>query len=138
MAWVKFQFLAAAVLMLAGCGPSAEDEKTVEPAEDPAPVIVPASHVGVWSADGCDNPAVSLEAGEIRHFYMSAPAALTSVQASRDGRLEVGWSDEGVATTDIFQLTDGRLDHVSTVTPTETDTWISEPMMRCPDGTPMS
>ena len=129
---------AGAVLIgLAACGAPSGDPPTK--AEDaPAEGVVPAAFVGVWSGDGCDNPAIRIGERDIRHFYMTSPAALTSVETPADGRLVVVWSDDGVATTETFQLTDGRLDHVATSTPTESDDWISDPMTRCPAGTPMS
>lgn len=129
--------LAAAAIGLASCNPASEREPT-KGEETPAEGVVPTAYVGVWSSDGCDNPAVGIGERDIHHFYMAGPAALTSVQASDGGRLVVVWSDEGVATTETFQLTDGKLDHVATATPTESDDWISDPMTRCPDGTPMS
>lgn len=127
----------AALIGLAACGAPAGDPAT-KGEEAPAAGGVPAAFVGVWSSDGCDNPAVGIGERDIRHFYMTSPAALSSVETSADGRLVVVWSDEGVATTETFQLTDGRLDHVATSTPTESDDWISDPMTRCPAGTPMS
>lgn len=129
---LKFVFgVTATLLVAAACSPAAEaPEKAV-------PVTVPAAYVGTWDSDGCDPPSVRIGMNDIRHFYADAASPLTSAQATPDGRLVVTWMDEGQTTTDTFQLTDGKLDHISTVSASSTDQWESAPMSLCPGPSPL-
>lgn len=127
-------FTLAVVAILAACGPTPPEAPSA-PAASSAPIAVPAAFVGTWDGDGCETPSVRIGVSEIRHSYSDAASPLTSVEASPEGRLVVTWMDEGKLTTDTFQMTDGKLDHISTVSASSNDQWQSEPMTKCSGST---
>jgi hypothetical protein len=124
----------AAIALLASCS-SPREEPSGRESEETAPIVVPAAFVGTWGGDGCERPSVRIGVAEIRHFYADAASPLTSVEASPEGRLVLTWMDEGKLTTDTFQMTDGKLDHISTVSASSNDQWQSEPMTKCSGST---
>ncbi len=116
--------------LIAGCGGQTE-EKAVAKSEEPVPIVVPAEFVGSWDSGDCQSPSVRIGTSDIQHFYAEVASPLTAAEASPDGRLVLTWADEGEPTTDTFQLSDGKLDHISTVSASSNDQWQSEPMTRC-------
>ncbi|WP_035294013.1 hypothetical protein [Brevundimonas bacteroides] len=132
----------ALALLIAACN-SASDEAdpTVKaenaPATAPAVAEVPAAFVGTWTSDGCNEPSVRIGVRDIRHFYAEVAAPLTAVTVSDDGRLVVTFSDEGATVTDTFQLTNGQLDQISSVSADSNDQFETEPMTKCSGPSPL-
>lgn len=129
----------AMALLLASCGaaPEKAEPAGVDAAVASAVPAVPAAFVGTWTSDGCNEPSVRIGTRDIRHFYAEVAAPLTAVTASDDGRLVVTFSDEGVAVTDTFQLIDGQLDQISSVSADSNDQFETEPMTRCSGPSPL-
>ncbi|MEQ7155757.1 hypothetical protein [Brevundimonas aurifodinae] len=123
----------AMALLLAGCGAATDKAEPTEADAAVAPAVpdVPAAFVGTWTSDGCDNPSVRIGVNDIRHFYTDVPSPLTAVTPGDDGRLVLAWVDEGKAITDTFQLTDGQLNHVSSVSADVNEDYAADPMTRC-------
>lgn len=129
----SLMIVATASVGLYACSPAAE----APAAPEPVPVEVPAAYIGVWSSSSCERPFVRIGASEIRNMGEDAAVPLTSATAHPDGRLVVTYSGLDGPVTETWKLTDGKLDLVTTVLTSRTDTWDSDPMSRCPGPTPL-